>query len=1004
GGALYDGNEFFTIIPRPISVRDVMEDTTTNRIYYGGDVNFGYLEKNENGRYKIKDLSRSLPDSLNDFVVVLGIEKIKDKIYFFALKHIFIYQNDSLIKTIPAHNSFRYFFNTDGRIFTYDMGYGLVEVLYDTISLLSGTEKFAAGRINGITELNDSLLIFTATKPLGIYSFNINTSEIKKVKTEIDDFFVENNIKNIKHFSNGKIVVGTMGGLVVLNDDMSLDFIFNTYNGAPDDEIYNFIYDKQGNIWFTTNNGFSTLFTQNGINYVYLKKIGIKYLPTSSRVQDSTCYVATLNGLYKLKLEMPQKHNRFLGIVQEKDSKVISGQILDVFKSFDNKIFVSAMGDVILLKKNKLKVLAENIMGQTFEKSFISPDIIYLPHTLGIIIFKNIDGKWKIVSNDIKLSVQPRHIFEYNKRNIFVGTLNGKLYHIRFSDDNYRNFTIKEIDMTPYNNRSIPSLFKYNDTLFSFIYSGKDTNKVYFLDVENDTLKFWHYHVKFLNNSNVSELPGFNTNYVLKNDSINILRSNYIISEVFIKNDTIYVDSYKFRTLHSSGIVSISYDNTHNIYWCATPEFVFNFRDGIKVFGQKSFNTLINDVIISNIDSSIAFFSEHSRTTLSYKHNSLIFQYSASFFQKDKDLLFSYKLEGFDKKWSNLTPSRSITYTNLSPGNYTFKVKAKNIYNNYSKPATFSFTILPPWYMTWWAYIIYVVLLVLLIYISVILYSVKLKSDNEKLEIIIKNRTKELRKKNDLITDSIKYAKKIQDAIIPTENNLKNIFPQSFVIFKPRDIVSGDFFWLHKISDDKTIAAVADCTGHGVPGAFMSMIGNILLNEIVKEHKIYLSEKILMKMHDGVVNSLRTNKELGLSFDGMDIVISMIDLSKKEILLASASQYTFIFTDGTLNTFFGDMYSIGSPLIRDKNPKFETHTIRYEKDFAIFFSSDGYFDQFGGLENKKFTVSAFITKLKEIYNKDAEIQKTILIETLKNWQGNNNQIDDIIVLGINNRE
>ncbi len=1002
GSALFDGNDFITIVPRTVSVRAAIEDTVNHRIYFGGDVTFGYLQKLEEGWYAPVFLSDSLPDKLKDFVVVLGVEKVNDKVYFFALNRIFVYKNDSLLKTIPAQNSFRYSYNADGRIFTYDMGYGLVELIDDTVSLLLGTEKFASGRINGITKLDENHLIFTATHPAGIYSFDTRTSKIEKLNTQADDFFRKNGIKKIKRLSNGKIAIGTsLGGLVVFNKDMTLDFIFNTSNGAPDDEVYDFISDNQGNIWFTTNNGLVTLFTQTGLNYISLKKQNIKYLPTGSTILDSAYYVATLNGLYKLILESPAEHNKYIGVRQADNFTPIHGQFLDILKASNNDIFVTASQGIMVLRNDKPKMLADQLMGFVLEKSFLHPDITYATHTFGVAILKLINGEWQIINNNIRLKVQPRYVFEYDKRNIFVSALNGAVYHIRFNDDNYGDFTISEIDMSPYKNRNIPIFFKYRDTLFAFVYERKDSTRTYYLDVKNDTLKYWHYTVKYLNHSSTEALPGYNVDYVLNSDSVNTLRSNYTLSEITISGDTIYVDNYKFRTLLSSGLTSKYYDKKHNLYWCTTPEFIFNFHPGMKVIKAKQFNALINRVVLPKTDSSVAFFNASPQIVLPYEYNSLVFYYSAPFFQKSKDLLFTYKLEGFDNKWSKLTASSFTKYTNLPPGHYTFTVKAKNVYGEYSNPARISFTILPPWYMTWWAYMIYVLLLLLLIYISVRLYSAKLKADNEKLEAIVKARTKELREKNELITDSIEYAKKIQDAIIPTEKHLKNIFPDSFVIFKPRDIVSGDFFWLHKISDDKTIIAVADCTGHGVPGAFMSMIGNTLLNEIVKEHKIYSPAKILTELHNGVVNSLRNNEELSLTFDGMDIVVSMIDTARKEVTLASASQYAFIFADSTLHTFFGDLYSIGDPLARGESPEFETYNIKYENSLSLFFSSDGYFDQFGGQEKKKFTVSAFIAKLKEIHFSDAKTQKEILTETLIKWQGNNKQIDDIIVVGIN---
>ena len=181
----------------------------------------------------------------------------------------------------------------------------------------------------------------------------------------------------------------------------------------------------------------------------------------------------------------------------------------------------------------------------------------------------------------------------------------------------------------------------------------------------------------------------------------------------------------------------------------------------------------------------------------------------------------------------------------------------------------------------------------------------------------------------------------------------------------------------------------------------MSMIGNTLLNEIIKEHKIYSPNKILTELHNRILESLRSNEKLSYSYDGMDIVITFIDTKNKEVILSSANQYAFVFADNKLHTFFGDIFSIGDPLARTINIKFEEYKIKFNNKISIFFSSDGYFDQFGGKENKKFSLSSFIKLLHKIHNLQADKQKEILNETFQEWKRENNQIDDIIVVGIN---
>lgn len=256
-----------------------------------------------------------------------------------------------------------------------------------------------------------------------------------------------------------------------------------------------------------------------------------------------------------------------------------------------------------------------------------------------------------------------------------------------------------------------------------------------------------------------------------------------------------------------------------------------------------------------------------------------------------------------------------------------------------------------------------------------------------------------LKDKNKKITDSINYASRIQESILPSESEIKKQLPESFVFFKPRDVVSGDFYWLSSIKD-KTIVACVDCTGHGVPGAFMSLIGNTLLNEIVNEKEIIDPALILKRLHTEIVKALHQNSERVQSKDGMEMSLCVIDNKAKVIEYAGAMNPLYIVKDNVVNVIKPDMKGIGGENSISKEIEFTNQTIEIQKGMLMYLFTDGYMDQFGGPENKKFNIPNFKNMLLEIQSLDMDKQKAVIEDKIQKWQGKYRQIDDMLVIGI----
>lgn len=286
-----------------------------------------------------------------------------------------------------------------------------------------------------------------------------------------------------------------------------------------------------------------------------------------------------------------------------------------------------------------------------------------------------------------------------------------------------------------------------------------------------------------------------------------------------------------------------------------------------------------------------------------------------------------------------------------------------------------------------------------------------LKITNKQKNIILKQKEIVERQKEKIV-DSITYAQRIQQSILMGENELKNNLPESFIYYQPKDIVSGDFYWFSHINN-KIIVAVVDCTGHGVPGAFMSLIGNTLLNQIVNEKQVTVPSEILRLLNIGVCEALHQQNKESLSDDGMTIALCSIDYSTNTMQYAGAENPLYIVTENQLAIIKGNSFGIGGRdlMARLKDPlkkQFTNHTFEIKKGQWIYLFSDGYIDQFGASAEespiahrvKKFGSQQFRTLLQGIQHLDSRQQKEEITAVHMRWKGAEMQTDDILVIGI----
>jgi serine phosphatase RsbU (regulator of sigma subunit) len=385
---------------------------------------------------------------------------------------------------------------------------------------------------------------------------------------------------------------------------------------------------------------------------------------------------------------------------------------------------------------------------------------------------------------------------------------------------------------------------------------------------------------------------------------------------------------------------------------------------------------------------------------LKWKENYFQFEVVALDYTDPPKNKYRYKLEGYDTDWSSPTNVRYVSYTELPGGTYTFRVKAANndgIWNE--QPYEIAITVVPPFWKTNAFYVMVFLVALTLVYVFIQYRTRAVKRENRLLEAKVAERTRELEARNRDITSSIEYAKRIQEAILPSKDHIFQKLKKVFILYRPKDIVSGDFYWFGERNGIK-VFAVVDCTGHGVPGAFMSMIGHNLLHQIVSEKGITDPGDILNHLHRGVQKALRQGQNEIRTNDGMDVSLIAINDASREVRWAGANRpLILIDVEGNFTRYDGDKYPVGGAQA-DRDRVFTTHIIKPAVATMAYMFSDGYADQFGGDRGKKFMVKRFHSLLSNIHRLEPEAQQDELERQFHAWRQNHEQVDDVLIAGV----
>lgn len=547
---------------------------------------------------------------------------------------------------------------------------------------------------------------------------------------------------------------------------------------------------------------------------------------------------------------------------------------------------------------------------------------------------------------------------------------------------------------------SFPEQYKLdfiNDSLFLYLESG-----LYYYHSEADTFKLYNQYL----NSYSSEFK-----FLLDQQGLPWLKigSRWVCHNM---NNEWFKQELNYLNLFDD-ISSIISDNSKNIW-------IINNNNQIFKIDHSKFKILKHDfnIYFNNIKNDKGISFELSDLQLDSKNNAIYIKIIAPNYIKKNSTQYQYFVDGLMNDWSSWSTNQEINLI-VESGNYKVNVRAKDIQGNLSEIKSMQFTIKPPFTKSTWFYALIGIAIITLFLLISKMRERKLVHDKKVLEQKVKERTVEIQEKaeeieaqrdeitiqrdeilrnKEEITDSINYAKRIQNAVLPLNDHFEKAFNDHFILFKPRDIVSGDFYWIAE-DKDKLYFTAADCTGHGVPGAFMSMLGVASLNEIFgNENDNITAARILELLREKIKFSLHQTGKEGENKDGMDMAMCIYHKNKNIIEYAGAYNPLYLIRNGELIEYKADRMPIG--IYHVEKEHFTNHEISVKKDDRIYIFSDGYADQFGGPGETKFKSVNIKKMLLEIHNKTMHEQKLILEERFEKWKGDLSQIDDIIFIGI----
>jgi serine phosphatase RsbU (regulator of sigma subunit)/streptogramin lyase len=842
-------------------------------------------------------------------------------------------------------------------------------------------------KIHDLQQSSENNTFWIATEDQGVLRLALNGENYQLTKTGVEFKMGNENVQAIYEDSDRRLWVSTLrNGVFKLNrseggNDFSSVTLYNKQNGLAGNAVKKVFEDLEGNIWIASYGDGISLLSGQPMAFEELSGAGLDNDIQSIAVTDDLVYfVGGQNGLFKYKKGKDKAPVKISGVPTDKVTALhLNGSGLFVGTE-TNGLFIL---DLKSTSARKVPYEAYS-MGKWVSAITTDDQHIFLGTKDGIYKFtKDMQEVTHYTTNDGLPHNNIEHVFIDSKGRLLFATRGNGIYQLR-EDGMVNNLYPVEIGDIEF--RSIA------EDEEGGIWAGTNGDGVFCF--KKDSVY------------QLTVPAGLKTDfcYSLVNGPDNSIWVGHRLGMSRINTGNMRISMYdqNMGITGDCNINAVTTDKAGVVYF-GTTEGLISY-DPTKDSKKKlpPFTNIVNLLISDKA------YDYTQDIVLPYKLYKLRIEFIGLNYSDPNSVRYQYKLEGHDLEWSDITSQAYATYPRIEDGEYTFYLRS---FNNegltQEVPVTIRIKVKPPIWKTWWFIVLSIMLAAVIFYVILKLRERKQKQLQDYLEHELTARTKEVVEqkeeieiKNRDITDSINYAKRIQTSMLPPIKRLQQHFSGCFVFYHPRDIVSGDFYWFDQITDNKFTIVCADSTGHGVPGAFMSMIGSTLIKDICTREAGNSPCKVLQVLDCELRNTLNQNLDDGTKpSDGMDIIVCEIDLKTHYVRFASAMRPMIIYRNGEEIFVKGSRNSIGGHYEKEDN-LFEDEGLQLSKGDIIYMFSDGYSDQFGGPMGKKFKMVRLKNLLQDIHMKPMDEQCIHVKNTFHLWKENYEQVDDVLFMGI----
>ncbi len=1190
----YDGNTWKLIeLPNLASVTALTKGKD-GKIYVGAASEIGYLDSDSIGNKIYVSLLDKMSEQDKKFSTIWKVFSTSEGIVFQSFEKIFWYKNGKF-KTISPNSAFHLAFQVkekteeqnststtkNSKLFVREWGKGLHYLTPKGLEFVVGSEIFADEKIYAILSQKTSSY-FVITEQKGIYTYNQNIG-FERFVTSSDSLLKSSQVYCGIQLADGNFAIGTrLSGILIFDSNFKFLYKISAKNGLKDDRVAYLYEDSNKQLWAALSNGIAYIDVASSFRYFdKATDINRNILSISPPYKESL-YIGTVQGVFKSTTSNSQKIKEF-NLLPYSERETWK---LGVFK---NILLAAQNPGIAWIEERGVEELlaASNPFIQDF--ALVKNDTSHLiaASIEGLLLLRWQNNHWIFVDKIKGFSGAATKIIQDSNNDFWVSDYNRGIFRFSLSSD-FLTVTHSEffgkLNGLPKNQGNHvfefdgEAIFGTLEGIYSFRENTFTPHPVFEKLIEKKAITIFEKDKK--NNLWI----------VAQNEQHKFSSSQTLLVELK-KTDSGYV-RYDAPFYKIKQIVQAVRPIDENLVLIGTNEGLISYNPLNTIADKQPFSVFITQIEHSSAKDSLLFatdfilnqqknntdnLQEGKTVNLPYRLNSLRFSFGSSFFEQRSEVYYQTKLEPLNKNWSAWTTETQDKFTNLSEGDYVFRLRAKNLYGVESEEVVFRFTINTPWFKHPLFYLALVLLAGFLVQYGIKIYTKRLKTEKNLLENTVRERTEDMRQayfntrvlsklgqeitstrsideitdmvyqhvsklmdasvfaigihnpenetidfpvaiekgkklpfhsedisdtgrfaiwcfineqdlfindseidyelymskqpktyigdpvpsliyiplklkkkvigvitvqsfeknsyndyhlnllrslavytaiaienansyhqineqkdiiedKNKQLISSINYAKRIQSAILPPLETIQEEFEDSFVLFLPRDIVSGDFYYFNKINGKSIISAI-DCTGHGVPGAFMSMIGYELLNEIILARHITDPAKILDALHDGISKGLR--QEQTFTQDGMDMTLCVWDDKTNILEVASARNQLYLFNSEDKERIIeteADRQSIGGKM--EENFEFKSQQIEIQKNDTVYLLTDGYQDQFGGKEDRKYMRRRLREFLQNYQHLSMAQQRRALQRELSEWQGDKDQVDDILIIGI----